>query len=71
MGFSVSDKIFHFTCFNVEDPHDPSVGLVNGELAIPGMLLRREVFGPVVAQVRLLLPSRGLVATYVCFRCSN
>jgi hypothetical protein len=43
--------MFHFTCFNVEDPHDPSVGLVNGELAILGNLLRRDVFDPVVAQV--------------------
>jgi hypothetical protein len=43
--------MFHFTCFNVEDPHDPSVGLINGELAIPGNLLRREVFDPVVTQV--------------------
>lgn len=44
--------MFHFTCFNVEDPDDPSVGLINGELAIPGNLLRREVFDPVVKQVR-------------------
>ena len=43
--------MFHFTCFNVEDPDDPSVGLFNGELAIPGNLLRREVFEPVVDQV--------------------
>ena len=50
------DKMFHFTCFNVEDPHDPAVGLVHGDLAIPGNLLRREVFDPVVQQVRL--PSR-------------
>jgi len=42
--------MFHFTCFNVEDPDDPSVGLLNGELAIPGNLLRREVFEPVVNQ---------------------
>lgn len=35
--------MFHFTCFNVEDPHDPSVGLINGQLSIPGALLRREV----------------------------
>ena len=44
--------MFHFTCFNVEDPHDPAVGLVHGDLAIPGNLLRREVFDPVVQQVR-------------------
>ncbi|KAG6374067.1 hypothetical protein JVT61DRAFT_4708 [Boletus reticuloceps] len=45
------DTYFHFTCFNVQDPHDPSVGLINGELAIPGILIRREVFDPVVNQV--------------------
>jgi hypothetical protein len=44
--------MFNFTCFNVEDPDDPKVGLVNGELSIPGNLLRREVFDPVVNQVR-------------------
>jgi len=43
--------MFYFTCFNVEDPDDPSVGLFNGELVIPGNLLRREVFEPVVNQV--------------------
>lgn len=46
--------MFHFTCFNVEDPHDPSVGLINGQLSIPGNLLRREVFDPVVNEVRYL-----------------
>jgi hypothetical protein len=45
------DKMFHFTCFNTDDPHDPSVGLVHGDLAIPGVLLRREVFDPVVHEV--------------------
>jgi len=35
----------------VSDPHDPVVGLVNGDLVIPGNLLRREVFDPVVNQV--------------------
>ncbi|KIJ18146.1 hypothetical protein PAXINDRAFT_167416 [Paxillus involutus ATCC 200175] len=45
------DTYFHFTCFNVQDPHDPSVGLINGELAMPGNLIRREVFDPVVNQV--------------------
>lgn len=44
--------MFHFTCFNPEDPDDPSVGLFNGELAIPGNLLRREVFDPVIDQAR-------------------
>ena len=47
----VVDSTFNFTCFNVEDPDDPRVGLVNGELSIPGNLLRQEVFDPVVNQV--------------------
>ncbi|KAH9922307.1 actin-like ATPase domain-containing protein [Epithele typhae] len=51
MGAEDDDKMFHFTCFNVEDPDDYAVGLVNGEVAIPGNLLRREVFDPVVGQV--------------------
>lgn len=54
-GESDDANMFHFTCFNVEDPDDPSVGLVNGELAIPGYLLRREVFDPVVEQVLTLI----------------
>lgn len=45
------ENMFHFTCFNPEDPHDPSVGLINGQLSIPGNLLRRKVFDPVVNQV--------------------
>lgn len=49
----LTDKMFHFTCFNVEDPDDFAVGLVNGEMTIPGNLLRREVFDPVVNQVCL------------------
>jgi hypothetical protein len=43
--------MFYFTCFNVEDPHDPSVGLIHGQLGIPGSLLRQRVFDPVVDQV--------------------
>ncbi|KAI0052499.1 actin-like ATPase domain-containing protein [Auriscalpium vulgare] len=50
-----ADTMFNFTCFNVEDPDDPSVGLINGELCIPGNLLRREVFDPVVNQVLSLI----------------
>ena len=50
-------NMFHFTCFNVDDPDDPSVGLINGELAITGNLLRREVFDPVIDQVRTFLLS--------------
>ncbi len=49
--------MFHFTCFNVEDPHAPEVGLENGQLSIPGNMLRREVFDPVVEQVRTALLS--------------
>ncbi|KAF9480618.1 actin-like ATPase domain-containing protein [Pholiota conissans] len=55
VGVQDDDNTFNFTCFNVEDPHDPSVGLVNGELAIPGILLRREVFDPVVNEVLELI----------------
>lgn len=43
--------MFNFNCFQVEDLDDPSVGLINGELAIPGNLLRRQVFDPVVEEV--------------------
>lgn len=46
-----TDNMFHFTCFNVEDPSDPSVGLIDGQLSIPGNLLREKVFDPVVSQV--------------------
>ena len=51
------DNMFHFTCFNVDDPDDPSVGLVDGQLCIPGNLLREKVFDPVVSQVKLLPPN--------------
>ncbi|KAF5361454.1 hypothetical protein D9758_006262 [Tetrapyrgos nigripes] len=54
-GMQDDENMFHFTCFNVEDPNDPSVGLVDGQLSIPGALLRREVFDPVVEQVLHLL----------------
>ena len=47
-----ADKVFHFTCFNVEDTDDPQIGLRNGDLTISGKLLRQEVFDPVVQQVR-------------------
>ncbi|CAA7262612.1 unnamed protein product [Cyclocybe aegerita] len=54
-GYHDDENMFHFTCFNVDDPHDPSVGLINGQLSIPGNLLRREVFDPVVNQVIQLI----------------
>ncbi|KAJ7777521.1 actin-like ATPase domain-containing protein [Mycena maculata] len=51
IGSDDDDTIFYFNCFNVEDPDDPSVGLINGQLAIPGRLLREAVFDPVVDEV--------------------
>ncbi|VDC04739.1 unnamed protein product [Peniophora sp. CBMAI 1063] len=65
-AFSETDKLayqgtiddgvmFNFNCFQVEDLDDPSVGLINGELSIPGNLLRREVFDPVVEEVLNLI----------------
>ena len=47
-----TDTLFHFTCLNPEDPDDLSVGLSNGVLALPGNVLRREVFDPVIDQAR-------------------
>ena len=55
---TAADTYFHFTCFNVEDPDDPAVGLENGQLAIPGHVLRREVFAPVVDQVLQLVDNQ-------------
>lgn len=46
--------------FFCQDPHDPTVGLINGELVIPGNLLRREVFDPVVGQVWILTHAENL-----------
>uniref|UniRef100_D8QFI8 Actin-like ATPase domain-containing protein n=1 Tax=Schizophyllum commune (strain H4-8 / FGSC 9210) TaxID=578458 RepID=D8QFI8_SCHCM len=57
-GKADDDTYFHFTCFNVEDPDDPAVGLENGQLAIPGHVLRREVFAPVVDQVLQLVDNQ-------------
>ncbi|KAG5638936.1 hypothetical protein H0H81_008436 [Sphagnurus paluster] len=57
-GVSDDQNMFHFTCFNVEDPHDPSVGLIDGQLSIPGTLLRREVFDPVIGEVLQLIENQ-------------
>ena len=46
-----ADEFFYFNCFNVEDWNAPEVGLINGSLSIPGILLRREVFDPVINEV--------------------
>ena len=62
-GVADDDNMFYFTCFNTEDPHDPDAGLVNGELAMEGKLLRREVFDPVVDQVRLTHGTHGGLLT--------
>jgi len=43
--------LFRFRCLYAEDPHDPTTGLEHGELVIPGDILRREVFDPVIEQV--------------------
>ncbi|KAI0033033.1 actin-like ATPase domain-containing protein [Vararia minispora EC-137] len=51
--------MFNFNCFNVEDPDDPTVGLVNGELSIPGNLIRRQVFDPVVEEVLALIEEQA------------
>ncbi|BGP43264.1 hypothetical protein JCM10449v2_007292 [Rhodotorula kratochvilovae] len=45
------DTHFRFNCFNIEDSHDPECGLEFGELVIPGSVIRRDVFEPVVQQV--------------------
>lgn len=50
--------LFRFTCFNIEDGWDPAIGLEFGELAIPGHVLRREVFDPVVGKPSVLSLSR-------------
>nr|GAT50247.1 predicted protein [Mycena chlorophos] len=55
-GMEDDDNEFYFNCFNVQDPaDDPSVGLVNGQLGIPGRLLRKIVFDPVVDEVLRLI----------------
>ncbi|GAA5914368.1 Hsp70 family protein [Sporobolomyces salmoneus] len=51
LGEEDDDTHFRFNCFNIEDAHDPSVGLESGELVIPGSVLRRDVFDPIVSQV--------------------
>ncbi|KAL8291455.1 hypothetical protein RQP46_002433 [Phenoliferia psychrophenolica] len=66
-AFSETDKLtyagtpeddassFRFNCFNPEDGNDPSIGLHHGELVIPGLLIKREVFDPIIEQVLSLL----------------
>ncbi|GAA5990623.1 hypothetical protein JCM11641_007059 [Rhodosporidiobolus odoratus] len=52
------DAVFRFNCFNVQDSHDPEVGLEFGELAIPGKVLKTEVFDPVIEQVLDLISTQ-------------
>ena len=47
-GEADDDTGFRFNCFNIEDAHDPEIGLEFGELVIPGSVLRRDVFDPVI-----------------------
>jgi hypothetical protein len=35
--------VFHFNCLDMEDQNDASIGLIDGDLSIPGALLRTEV----------------------------
>ncbi|KAJ7058145.1 actin-like ATPase domain-containing protein [Mycena amicta] len=58
-GREDDDTGFYFTCFDVQDTaDDPSIGLVNGQLGIPGSLLREAVFDPVVDQVINLISTQ-------------
>ncbi|BGP27361.1 hypothetical protein Rt10032_c22g6599 [Rhodotorula toruloides] len=66
-GEADDDTLFRFNCFNVEDSHDPTVGLEYGELVVPGSVLRRDVFDPVVDQVLSLLTHQlSKLATQRC-----
>ncbi|KAJ7619528.1 actin-like ATPase domain-containing protein [Roridomyces roridus] len=59
------ETIFYFNCFNVGDADDPSVGLLNGQLGIPGRLLREAVFDPVVDEVLELVTKQLAVSPAV------
>ncbi|KAF9510347.1 hypothetical protein BS47DRAFT_1396083 [Hydnum rufescens UP504] len=50
-GTGDDTKLFRFRCLHAEDLDDPAVGFDHGELVIPGGVLRRKVFDPVVEQV--------------------
>ncbi|KAI5477442.1 protein of heat shock protein Hsp70 family [Pseudohyphozyma bogoriensis] len=60
LGEEDDDTQFRFNCFNIEDGHDPEIGLEYGELAIPGHVLRRDVFDPVINQVLELVETQLL-----------
>lgn len=50
LGEEDDDTHFRFNCFAIEDQHDEACGLENGELVIPGRVLRRDVFDPVIRE---------------------
>ena len=55
-GIGDDDTTFQFTCLNPSSgDDDPDIGLMNGELCIPGERLRREVFEPVVDKILRLI----------------
>lgn len=58
-GEADDDIGFRFNCFNIEDAHDPNVGLEFGELVIPGRVLRRDVFAPIVGKPQICALIRG------------
>ncbi|KAJ2935297.1 hypothetical protein H1R20_g1797, partial [Candolleomyces eurysporus] len=43
--------MFPLTCFNVEDPHNLTVGPINGQLSVPGDFLGGKVFNCVIDRV--------------------
>lgn len=49
-------SLFRFSCFNPEDGNDPSIGLLSGELVIPGLVIKREVFDPIIGPSLALSP---------------
>ncbi|KAF9511754.1 hypothetical protein BS47DRAFT_1486679 [Hydnum rufescens UP504] len=50
-GLRTTQSCFDSHAFMSRISHDPAVGLDHGELVIPGDVLRREIFDPVVEQV--------------------
>ncbi|KAM0747949.1 actin-like ATPase domain-containing protein [Meredithblackwellia eburnea MCA 4105] len=49
------NSVFRFNCFNPNDAHDPSIGLIWGELCILGSVIRQQVFDPIIDEVLNLL----------------
>lgn len=53
-----AESLFRFNCFNV-GVDDPAIGLLYGELAIPGLVIKHEVFDPIIGTSS---PCLGLLA---------